>query len=248
MITLKQQAKYIGHDRWEWSVWLDGKPAELAQVEKVVYTLHPTFPLPVIEVKDRRTGFRLDSGGWGEFEIYAESHLKNGKTKKLKHYLHLEYPETGAPAKAKRAAAKEAPRKPVVFVSSGIADAHLAQSLQKSLAGQGLQVITSDDLSAGESWGKSIDSALSNANVAAFLISSHTSPFVSREIAAAISKGNRKIVPVLVGAGAELPAQLSKYQPIRMDNPADLGAIARSVGELASADLSAFGKKSRSRS
>jgi hypothetical protein len=57
----------------------------------VVYTLHPTFPNPVQVMDNRRTGFKLESAGWGEFEIHLQIAHKNGEIRERKHWLKLAY-------------------------------------------------------------------------------------------------------------------------------------------------------------
>ena len=86
-----QSEKYEGKDWWEWSVWLDG--ADVGDVEKVTWKLHPSFPQPERVVDDASTNFRLDTAGWGTFTIKADVRLKDGTTKELKHELELHYPD-----------------------------------------------------------------------------------------------------------------------------------------------------------
>ena len=88
-IQIKQESSYIGDHRWTWSVWLIGSVAELDRIDFVTYTLHPTFPDPVREISTRENGFRLTSGGWGEFTIYIDITQKNGEIIQLTHDLKL---------------------------------------------------------------------------------------------------------------------------------------------------------------
>jgi len=46
-LTIRQETQYRGNDRWQWSVWLDGTPEELDDVDHVMYVLHHTSPNPV---------------------------------------------------------------------------------------------------------------------------------------------------------------------------------------------------------
>lgn len=98
-LTIKQGFDYRDNDWWQWWIWLDGTDAELDQVEKVVYTLHRSFPNPVRTVTSRDDNFRLDAVGWGVFRIHATVHRKDGTTQKLQHDLVLEYPD-GRPTAA----------------------------------------------------------------------------------------------------------------------------------------------------
>jgi transcription initiation factor IIF auxiliary subunit len=89
---IEQGFKYQGDDYWDWWIWIEGTSQELDQIDRVIYILHPTFPSPVREVKDRSTKFRLKASGWGVFLIRATVKYKNGKEASLTHYLRLEYP------------------------------------------------------------------------------------------------------------------------------------------------------------
>jgi transcription initiation factor IIF auxiliary subunit len=92
-LTIRQEAEYKGKDRWQWSVWLDGTPEELDDVDHVMYVLHHSFPNPVREIRDRSTNFRLDTSGWGTFRIYARVFHKDGQETPLDHDLELRYPD-----------------------------------------------------------------------------------------------------------------------------------------------------------
>jgi len=93
MLMLSQDYEYKRNDWWEWSVWVDAPEQELDQIEYVEYTLHPTFPRPVRQISDRATKFRLQSAGWGQFEIFAKVVHKNGEETPLEHFLELSYPD-----------------------------------------------------------------------------------------------------------------------------------------------------------
>ena len=92
-LVIAQAEKYEGHDWWKWSVWLEGSKTVLDQVETVAWHLHPTFPQPVQELKNREENFKLNSGGWGAFWIRAEATLRDGTVVKLRHELCLTYPD-----------------------------------------------------------------------------------------------------------------------------------------------------------
>jgi transcription initiation factor IIF auxiliary subunit len=92
-LSIQQDAKYLGKDRWEWSVWIDGPSTELDAVERVAYVLHPTFYEPVRVVQDRSTNFRLSTSGWGAFTINANVVSKDGSEIQLQHDLVLMYPD-----------------------------------------------------------------------------------------------------------------------------------------------------------
>ena len=98
-LSIQQSTTYLGNDRWKWSVWLDGTSEELDKVDHVIYILHPTFHDPVRTVKDRSTGFRLDTSSWGTFRLHAKVIQHDGQETVLDHDLVLLYPD-GTPTAA----------------------------------------------------------------------------------------------------------------------------------------------------
>ena len=98
-LTIQQSQEYVGSNRWQWSVWVDGAPEELDSIDHVVYVLHPTFHNPVRYVSDRATGFRLDTSGWGNFTVHANAVYRDGRETALDHELILRYPD-GTPTLA----------------------------------------------------------------------------------------------------------------------------------------------------
>jgi transcription initiation factor IIF auxiliary subunit len=92
-LRINQSEKYEGDDWWSWAVWIEGQEKDLATVDRVEYTLHPTFRDPVRVIKTRHNGFKLKTGGWGVFPIFARVCKKNGTVVSLKHQLRLTYPD-----------------------------------------------------------------------------------------------------------------------------------------------------------
>ena len=92
-LSIQQDQKYMGSDRWEWSVWLDGTQEELDSVEYVTYILDPTFHDPVRVVGDRTRNFRLSTLAWGTFTIHANVRHRDGQETTLQHHLVLLYPD-----------------------------------------------------------------------------------------------------------------------------------------------------------
>lgn len=77
---------------YDWEIFLTPQDA-LGEIEKVVYTLHETFPDRFREVKDRTTGFKLVSNGWGEFQVKVDIYFKNRAEPIVKyHWLKLRSP------------------------------------------------------------------------------------------------------------------------------------------------------------
>jgi len=91
--TIQQWQVYKGEDWWMWAVWVEGRDEALDLIDFVEWTLHPTFPNPIRKIRDRASKFRLETGGWGVFQIVARVQMKDGHQTKLRHYLELHYPD-----------------------------------------------------------------------------------------------------------------------------------------------------------
>jgi hypothetical protein len=221
-LKVKQDSAPEGGDRWKWSVWLDGAAKDLDAVDHVVYTLHPTFPDPVQRVKSRRTGFKIEGSGWGEFEVYLDIALKDGTVRRRKHWLKLADTE----GKEQRPAAQERPR---AYISNGPADGLLARKLSEILREKGFRVETSENHPAGLPWEKAIDQMLESADIAVFFLSGQPSLWTHTEIERALVHGVPHIVPVLVGSAAEVPRLLQDRQAFHVDSPAQVEALAKSL-------------------
>lgn len=87
-LRLDNSWNYQGEDWWDWSAYLTG--SDLPLVDYVEYVLHPTFKAPLRAIKDPENGFRLNTSGWGTFDLKAIVHLKNKKKQVLNHELILE--------------------------------------------------------------------------------------------------------------------------------------------------------------
>lgn len=63
-------------------IWLDAdEPGMLADVEKVTYHLHPTFPDPDRTSTDPKSRFAIATAAWGEFNMSAEIFFRGNKPK-----------------------------------------------------------------------------------------------------------------------------------------------------------------------
>ena len=78
-----------GTPYYDWKVFVDEDPDVLSRIDRVTYFLHPSFPDPVRTVDDPSTKFALEAKGWGEFEIGAKVHFKDGSTESTSYYLEL---------------------------------------------------------------------------------------------------------------------------------------------------------------
>jgi hypothetical protein len=231
-LTIKQEATYDGGDWWRWAVWIDGTAAELRTIEHVTYTLHPTFPVPIQRVTDRRRGFRLESAGWGEFEIHAELLLKTGKTRSRRHWLKLERPAPEAPARSRAAvrsgSGETAKPGPTVFVSSSSADAASARGLREALAAKGLIVQSGNSPDPGLPWEKAVDKSIGEADAAVFVISGQPNLVLQREVDVALAR-HIPVVQVVIGESVQLPRGLEEKASDRIAWSDDIAAVTEQI-------------------
>jgi hypothetical protein len=113
-------------------------------------------------------------------------------------------------------AKKEDEKPPVLFVSSGVADAPFAKALSRGLREKGLEVRMADDLvSMGESWESAMNSFLHQVNAAVFVVSEKPSNWTNHEIKA-VQMRKIPITPVIVGAKAKIPELLRETHGITL--------------------------------
>lgn len=229
-IQIKQQTVLKSKDWWEWSVWLDGGKKQLDAIDHVVYTLHPTFPNPVVHISDRKTGFRLDSAGWGEFTIYLQINHKDGSTTRRKHYLELKNSEPASRTRKKPgvSASQKEPPHHTVFVSGGIRDRDAVRAVGEALVKQNIRVTGSQDANPGEEWHNTSDK-IARADAAVFVISGQPNLSQKEEIKAAVQGGVRHIVPILVGNDVEIPDALRHIQAVRVADSESVEVMARDI-------------------
>jgi transcription initiation factor IIF auxiliary subunit len=98
MIRLVQTfGRYLGRlsgrDRWDWEVRLvSDNPLELELVEKVIYTLHPSYECPTRVRTNIDDGFALRERSTGVFEIKATAVMQSGASIHCAHKLELYFP------------------------------------------------------------------------------------------------------------------------------------------------------------
>ena len=224
-IHVKQKADYQGKDWWRWSVWVDGPKEELDQIEYIQYTLHPTFPKPVHCIKNRRTKFRLNSSGWGEFMIYVNIKRKDGGVLNTEHWLKLEYP-----LPKKKYDMTSSSEHPTVFLSSSIADMSFTYALRKALNAEEIEVVTTNDLELGSSLEASLRSLLDRVDTGVVIISDKLSPWVTQEIEE-MQKRKMPLTPVLLGQAPKSANLLRSLNAVKAKDIDDAKAVARNVAE-----------------
>ncbi|MGF1469113.1 MAG: pYEATS domain-containing protein [Sandaracinaceae bacterium] len=182
-LSIAQSSTYEGDDWWSWSVWVEGPERELDAVRHVTYKLHATFPNPIRRVDERRTKFRLESGGWGVFKLFATCELQGGETRTLEHQLTLEYP-----ADAEEPGEEADPdARPQVFLSYAAEDTGAAARVRDALERLEIRVRDSDSLPPGEPLAVAASAAIDQSDVFVLLAQDDgpISPWVADEARAA---------------------------------------------------------------
>lgn len=234
-LSLEQEATFEQDNWWKWSVWVEANKDNLEQIEYVEYTLHPSFPQPIRRIDDRVSKFRLDSAGWGEFLIRALVAVKDGRPRRLKHWLKLEYPAEGQDQRTsttKQIAAGGA--RPVLFLSCSIADMPFANALSKALLAEDIEVIMVDDQPSELPWDASINISLNRANLAVFIVSDTPNTWMTRELEASKER-KLPVIPILIMtskvSNMDLPANLEKPIQIKPVGPDQTEESANNVAK-----------------
>jgi TIR domain/YEATS family len=196
-IEIKQSARPHESRRgyWRWAIWLDGADAELDEIRQVTYQLHPTFKTPTRHSEARTRGFRLESGGWGEFMVHILIQKKDGETIRCQHWLSLRdefAPER--PSFVKRAQGFTGSNS--VFLSYAAADSRLGESIKKSLEARGFSVSTGNDAPPGLPIAEAIEKQIAQSDVAVAIVSDTDSAWASYELKVA-AKNQVPIVPIV---------------------------------------------------
>jgi YEATS family len=210
-LAIAQSHEYVGNDFWRWRAWIDGKPAELDRIDKVKWFLHPSFPESVIVSRDRSTGFRLETGGWGTFTLRAEAHGVDGSVQTLRQALKLYYPDEASASRV-RSGGTPGVRPPVadtatqagreaepgvhkVFLSYAAADRRPAVALLVALKGLGLEVLDDAEIDPDQPFELAARDLLNNADATVAYVSSELpSAFVAQAVNASAKAGKPTVV------------------------------------------------------
>lgn len=91
-----QSGKYAFYN---WRIFIDGTPPILERIKKVEYTLHPTYPKPIVTVENRTEKFMLQASGWGEFRIGIKIFLE-GQDSPVQTFYPLTLDQSNEPRQA----------------------------------------------------------------------------------------------------------------------------------------------------
>jgi transcription initiation factor IIF auxiliary subunit len=89
-LDVQNVAERMADNQWKWTAFVTGPPEQIAKIQCVRYTLHPTFTNPVQEVcdmSDPKHPFALSAVGWGVFNLRARIAFKDGSSSDLTHFL-----------------------------------------------------------------------------------------------------------------------------------------------------------------
>lgn len=80
-LTFRTRAEKVEKDWYKWQIEVAGPPSALKEIGQVEYILHPTFPNRIRQEKNAEDHFRLESAGWGEFDITVNVYFNDGDEK-----------------------------------------------------------------------------------------------------------------------------------------------------------------------
>jgi len=226
-LTVAQHSEYVGSkgkDWWKWAVWIDGPREELDELNFVEYFLHPTFPNPVKQIRDRGTQFRLDASGWGGFRINVTLHFKDGSREKLSKMLQLWYPtdiesDTIVPDKSVN-----------VILSVSIDQQEAGVRVARYLENKGIKVHRMSDLNQNVPWEIQLTELIENASAFIAVLGPKGSTWVEREIQYAL-KSAIPIIPILIGDQLHTTKLVKEVQFLRIDSENDIEESLRKLGE-----------------
>ncbi len=87
-LKVKNTSRYVGDNRWNWTIFIEADPDTLQQIECVEYVLHETFSNPVRRVcNEPYDNFAYSTNGWGTFTVKVYIEFKDGRIETLEHPL-----------------------------------------------------------------------------------------------------------------------------------------------------------------
>lgn len=219
-LRVQQSSEYVRRNWWNWSVWIEAPSTVLDDIEYVDYMLHSSFKNPLRRHTNRHEKFMLKSAGWGEFMIVVVVKPKNGNAFARNHFLTLDYPEPPKTVKRSTFSIKEEKRRPNVFLSAGVSDLTMSNTLAQALRQRNINVLKADELSTDLPWDVAIGEIVKNADLMVVLLSGRPTSSTMREIYSAKDrKSPLPIVPITIGPDAMVPDELEDVEPINLTDP-----------------------------
>jgi galactokinase len=208
-LTLKiaQDSNQTRPDYWKWSAWIDGAEEELDAIEQVTWLLHPTFVDPVRTSTSRSTNFRLETAGWGEFQLKTKVKLKAGNVQDLTHWVRL---VRTLPVATKEHAAtskdEASPPRLSAFVSYTRENVVLMREITEALVDHGIDPSIDADVPSGAEFRRWVAERISMSDAVVALISDNID--VSQE--SEIKLGLKTKKPVFMISTAPLSPETMK--------------------------------------
>ena len=232
---------------FNWSIWIEEDPGRLAGIESVKYLLHPSFKNSVVTKDDPTQKFILKAQGWGEFSIKVIIRERSGQETAIEYWLILgdNYSNlTGSPEDVPSNIGEKAGKK--VFLSYSTYDNEFADALEKSLIGQGIDVITIRDIPYGMDYGSYLEEQIAICEAYVTIVPPFENFQLDREAQLA-NASSTKIIPVIIqgestGGSRSIPNKrslqeqrsgpdLESVQAIYVKDLNDVQGIARRISE-----------------
>jgi len=180
--------------------------------------VHPTFSDPIVLVKQRENKFRLNSPGWGEFEINAHVTAKDGCRQQLKHWLQLPEPDSRS-AQPTNGESRQSSSPPASRRGVGTSRARRAHQPRRRRADRQRSPSrrarrSSDQLNARQG------------QLRRGYLSDKSGPRAEREVIKAMQK-DVYAIPLVVGSGAKLPTGLQTVQALHISDLSSVDAAGR---------------------
>jgi YEATS family len=221
-LKITQSSKYIGNKYWSWSVWINGSDAELDAIKRVVWYLHPSFSPPMVKITDRSSCFKLETSGWGTFEIEATLEMRSGVDLSLSHELELFYPDDEATTRStapKRSLDKSAPPpNRQVFLSYSASDVKLVSELRSELQNLSMAFVDSQSVTSGLPMERGIQRQIETSMGTVVLqTESELTQFMKSEVQTSISYSKPILIVGQGGAMRNLPSDISRFTMLEVD-------------------------------
>ena len=226
-IRIKQASEYSGNDRWNWSVWIDGPARELDGVSHVVYTLHPSFAEPVRRISTRANGFRLNSSGWGRFEMRIQIMNHSGSQISRKHKLDLEYP-TGESSQLTQPGIEKRGPEPTIFVSNSATDLDISNGLRLAMESLGIETLASGQHDSDSPSITTVAQLIQDSDGMVVVLTGKPTLWVHNEIEAA-KHYKKPIISVLASKSALPPASARTNLTLQMFTAAQADSVAKTI-------------------
>lgn len=195
-------------DYYEWAIWIEPNPRQLSEIEYVEYLLHPTFKNRLRKVEDLKSGFRLESKGWGEFLIEISIFKKNGERLQLTHWLELKDNYTTIEEEIKNPDFKGKK----VYISYSKIDSRKAKTLASLLVDLGMKVSSGSHYQAGVPIEDYIENSIDTADLVININSERPTAWHQSELDFA-QKKSKEIISMdnIIDAGMEKSSFKSRH-------------------------------------